>query len=377
MRSDCVYTVVLRTKSVKIPINMPILGNEELSAVVSVVKSGGLTSASKNGGKNVQEFEKNVRTFTKTKYAVSVNSGTAALQAALYALDIKKGDEVIVPSFTFVASANAIASTGAKPIFADILKENFTIDPESITKKITRKTRAIMPVHLYGHISSLDRIKEIAKKHNLSVVEDAAQSLGSTFKGKHTGTFFELGCYSLYPGKVITSGEGGVIVTNNKKLYEKLQMIRNHGMVKGYDSKIFGLNLRLPEINAAIAKIQMKKLPKFIQLRRRNANLLSDLLSDTKIKIPFEQKNEKFNWSLFTVAIKNRDSILKKLNSKGIGAAVYYPIPVHKIPIYKIKSKLTNTDWASKHVLSLPVHPNVSAKNVEFIAKTVRDLVNE
>ncbi|MEK9682681.1 MAG: DegT/DnrJ/EryC1/StrS family aminotransferase [Nitrosopumilus sp.] len=377
MRSDCVYTVVLRTKSVKIPINMPILGNEELSAVVSVVKSGGLTSASKNGGKNVQEFEKNVRTFTKTKYAVSVNSGTAALQAALYALDIKKGDEVIVPSFTFVASANAIASTGAKPIFADILKENFTIDPESITKKITRKTRAIMPVHLYGHISSLDRIKEIAKKHNLSVVEDAAQSLGSTFKGKHTGTFFELGCYSLYPGKVITSGEGGVIVTNNKKLYEKLQMIRNHGMVKGYDSKIFGLNLRLPEINAAIAKIQIKKLPKFIQLRRRNANLLSDLLSDTKIKIPFEQKNEKFNWSLFTVAIKNRDSILKKLNSKGIGAAVYYPIPVHKIPIYKIKSKLTNTDWASKHVLSLPVHPNVSAKNVEFIAKTVRDLVNE
>lgn len=377
MRSNCLYTLVLRTKFVKIPINTPILGKEELSAVVSVMKSGGLTSASKDGGKNVQEFEKSVRSFVKTKYAISVNSGTAALQAALYALDIKKGDEVIVPSFTFVASANAIASTGAKPVFADILKENFTIDPESIEKKITRKTRAIMPVHLYGHISSLDRIKEIVKKHNLSVVEDAAQSLSSTFKGKQTGTFFELGCYSLYPGKVITSGEGGVIVTNNKKLYEKLQMIRNHGMVKGYDSKIFGLNLRLPEINAAIAKIQIKKLPKFIQSRRRNAKLLSDLLSDTKIKIPFEQKNEKFNWSLYTIAIKNRDLILKKLNSKGIGAAVYYPTPVHKIPIYRVKSKLTNTDWASKHVLSLPVHPNVSAKNVEYIAKTVRDLVNE
>ena len=377
MRSDCLYTVVLRTKFVKIPINTPILGKEELSAVVSVVKSGGLTSASKDGGKNVQEFEKSIKAFTKTKYAVSVNSGTAALQAALYALDIKKGDEVIVPSFTFVASANAIASTGAKPVFADILKDNFTIDPESITKKITRKTRAIMPVHLYGHISSLDRIKEIAKKHNLSVIEDAAQSLGSTFKGKHTGTFFELGCYSLYPGKVITSGEGGVIVTNNKNLHEKLQMIRNHGMIKGYDSKIFGLNLRLPEINAAIAKIQIKKLPKFIQSRRRNAKLLSDLLTDTKIKIPIERKNEKFNWSLYTIATKNRDSILKKLNSKGIGATVYYPIPVHKIPIYKIKSKLKNTDWASKHVLSLPVHPKVSTKNVEYIAKTVRDLVNE
>lgn len=377
MRSNCLYTVVLRTKFVKIPINTPILGKEELSAVVSVVKSGGLTSASKNGGKNVQEFEKSIRSFVKTKYAVSVNSGTAALQAALYALDIKKGDEVIVPSFTFVASANAIASTGAKPVFADILKENFTIDPESITKKITRKTKAIMPVHLYGHISSLDRIKEIAKKYNLSIVEDAAQSLGSTFKGKQTGTFFELGCYSLYPGKVMTSGEGGVVVTNSKKLYEKLQMVRNHGMVKGYDSKIFGLNLRLPEINAAIAKIQIKKLPKFIQLRRRNAKLLSDLLFDTKIQLPVEEKNEKFNWGLYTITTKNRDSILKKLNSKGIGAAVYYPIPVHKIPIYKIKSKLTNTDWASKHVLSLPVHPNVSAKNVEYIAKTVRDLLNE
>ncbi|MCE2505263.1 MAG: DegT/DnrJ/EryC1/StrS family aminotransferase [Nitrosopumilaceae archaeon] len=377
MRSNCLYTVVIRTKFVKIPINTPILGKEELSAVISVVKSGGLTSASKDGGKNVQEFEKLVKTFVKTKYAVSVNSGTAALQAALYALDIKKDDEVIVPSFTFIASANAIASTGAKPVFVDILKENFTIDPKSITKKITRKTKAIMPVHLYGYISSLDKIKEIAKKHNISVVEDAAQSLGSTFKGKHTGTFFELGCYSLYPGKVVTSGEGGVIVTNNKKLYEKLQMIRNHGMVKGYDSKIFGLNLRLPEISAAIAKVQIKKLPKFIQSRRRNAKILSELLSDTNIQIPFERKNEKFNWALYTIATKNRDSILKKLNSKGIGASVYYPIPVHKIPIYKIKSKLTNTDWASKHVLSLPVHPNVSTKNIEYIAKTVRDLIDE
>ena len=145
----------------KIPINTPILGKEELSAVVSVVKSGGLTSASKDGGKNVQEFEKSVRSFVKTKYAISVNSGTAALQAALYALDIKKGDEVIVPSFTFVASANAIASTGAKPVFADILKDNFTIDPESITKKLTRKTKAIIPVHLYGNISHVEDLSEI------------------------------------------------------------------------------------------------------------------------------------------------------------------------------------------------------------------------
>ncbi|WP_297441209.1 DegT/DnrJ/EryC1/StrS family aminotransferase [Nitrosopumilus sp.] len=359
----------------KIPINMPILGKEELSAVTSVVKSGGLTSASKDGGKNVQEFEKLFRTFVKSKYAISVNSGTSALQASILALDIKRGDEVIVPSFTFVASANAIASTGAKPVFADILKENYTIDPKSIEKKITKKTKAIMPVHLYGNLSNLDQIGEIAKKHNISIVEDAAQSLGSTLKGKHSGTFFELGCYSLYPGKVMTSGEGGVIVTHNKKLHEKLLMIRNHGMIKGYDSQIFGLNLRLPEINAAIAKIQIKKLPKFIETRRKNAKLLSELLSNLKIQIPLERKNEKLNWALYTIATKNRDMILKKLNSKGIGAAVYYPIPIHKIPFYQTKLKLSNTDWASKHVLSLPVHPKVSLKNIEYIAKIMRELL--
>ncbi|MCV0430825.1 MAG: DegT/DnrJ/EryC1/StrS family aminotransferase [Nitrosopumilus sp.] len=354
---------------------MPILGKEELSAVTSVVKSGGLTSASKDGGKNVQEFEKLFRTFVKSKYAISVNSGTSALQASILALDIKRGDEVIVPSFTFVASANAIASTGAKPVFADILKENYTIDPKSIEKKITKKTKAIMPVHLYGNLSNLDQIGEIAKKHNISIVEDAAQSLGSTLKGKHSGTFFELGCYSLYPGKVMTSGEGGVIVTHNKKLHEKLLMIRNHGMIKGYDSQIFGLNLRLPEINAAIAKIQIKKLPKFIETRRKNAKLLSELLSNLKIQIPLERKNEKLNWALYTIATKNRDMILKKLNSKGIGAAVYYPIPIHKIPFYQTKLKLSNTDWASKHVLSLPVHPKVSLKNIEYIAKIMRELL--
>ena len=364
------------TKFVKIPINTPILGKEEMSAALSAVKSGVLTSASRDGGRNVREFERSARAFLKTRYAVSVNSGTAALQAALYALDIKKGDEVIVPSFTFVASANAIASTGAKPVFADIIKENFTIDPESIAKKITRKTKAIMPVHLYGHISPLGRIKEIAKKHNLSVVEDAAQSLGSTFEGRHTGTFFEMGCYSLYPGKVMTAGEGGIIATGSKKLYEKLQMIRNHGMVRGYDSKIFGLNLRLPEISAAIAKIQIKKLPGFIRSRRRNAKMLSDLLSDSNVHLPLEGKGEKFNWSLYTITTRNRDHILKKLNSRGMGAAVYYPVPVHRIPIYKTGDGLPNTDWASKHVLSLPVHPNVTAKDIERIAKNVRDLTD-
>ena len=357
----------------KIPINIPFVGKEEISAVTSILKNGALTSASNQGGKHVQAFEKSVSSFVNVKYAIAVNSGTAALQAALYALDIKHGDEVLIPSFTFVATANSVLSTGAKPIFVDILKENFTMDPDDLQKKITKNTKAIVPVHLYGNVAYLDKISEIAKKFNIPIIEDSAQSLGSTFKGKHTGTFFEMGCFSMYPAKVMTAGEGGFIVTNNKKFRDKLLMIRNHGMVKGYDTKIFGLNLRLPEINAAIATVQMKKLPNFLKTRQKNAELLSKLLSKSNLHLPQERKNEKVNWYLYTVTTPKRNALLKKLNANGIGAALYYPIPVHKTPFYKSKINLPTTDWAASHVLSLPVHPKVTSKNIDFIAKSVID----
>jgi len=359
----------------KIAINIPLVGKEEISAVTSILKNGALTSAANQGGKHVQNFEKSAASFVKSKYVVAVNSGTAALQAALYALDVKKGDEVLVPSFTFVATANAVVSTGAKPVFVDILKKNYTLDPDDLEKKITKKTRAIIPVHLYGNIANIERLSEISKKYNIPIIEDSAQSLGSTYKRKHAGTFFEMGCWSMYPAKVMTAGEGGFIATNNKKLRDKLLMIRNHGMVHGYDTKMFGLNLRLPEINAAIATVQIKKLPNFLKIRKQNAELLSKLLSDVKIKLPPQRKNENVNWYLYTIALKNRDKLLKKLNEKGIGAASYYPTPVHKTPFYKVKTKLPITDWAASNVLSLPVHPKVTSKNIEFIAKTIHDIL--
>ena len=351
------------------------MGKEEITAVKSILKNGALTSAANQGGKHVQNFEKSVTSFVKSKYAIAVNSGTAALQAALYALDIKNNDEVLVPSFTFVATANAVVSTGAKPVFVDILKENYTIDPDDLEKKITKKTRAIIPVHLYGNMANTERLSEISKKFGIPIIEDSAQSLGSTFKGKHSGTFFEMGCYSMYPAKVMTAGEGGFIVTNNKKLRDKLLMIRNHGMIHGYDTKIFGLNLRLPEINAAIATVQMKKLPNFLKTRKQNAELLSNLLSDLNVILPYQRKNESVNWYLYTIAVEKRNKLLKKLNEEGIGATSYYPTPVHKTPFYKLKTKLPITDWAASHVLSLPIHPKVTQKNIEFIAKTIRDIL--
>jgi dTDP-4-amino-4,6-dideoxygalactose transaminase len=360
----------------QIPINVPILGKEEINAVTTVLKKGPLTSSASGGGKNVQEFEKSAASFVKSKFAVAVNSGTSALQAALYALDIKKGDEVLLPSFTFVATANSVVSVGAKPVFVDILKENYTIDPDDLRKKITKKSKVIIPVHLYGNVAFIDQIIEIANKYNLKIIEDAAQSLGSTLKNKQTGTFSDLGCYSLYPAKVVTSGEGGFIVTDNEKLHKKLKMIRNHGMVHGYDTRIIGMNLRMPEINAAIAKVQMKKLGKFLGIRKKNAKILSELISDLYIQIPQERKGEHVNWYLYTIATKNRNKIMKTLNSAGIGATAYYSTPVHKTPFYHKKISLPNTDWATSSVLSLPIHPQVSEQNLSFISKILHKVLN-
>ena len=359
----------------KIPINIPLIGKEEIDEVRSVLLEKSLTSAANAGGRRVQEFEKLLSSFVKSRYAVAVNSGTAALQAALYTLDLKKGDEVLLPSFTFVATANAIVSVGAKPVFVDILKQNYTMDPKDLRKKITRKSKVIVPVHLYGNMAYMDKISEIADKYNLEIIEDSAQSLGSTYKGKHSGTFSTLGCFSMYAAKVVTSGEGGAIVTNDKKIFEKLRKIRNHGMLHGNDTRLLGLNLRLPEINAAIAKIQMKKLSRFLNQRRKNAKILSELLSDLGISIPHERKGEKVNWYLYTIAAKNRNKIMKKLHAKGIGATVYYPIPVHKTPFYNNRSRLPVTEWAASHVLSLPVHPLVRKQNLYQIAQIVKQVV--
>jgi len=353
----------------KIPINTPDIGEEEIREVRKVLSEKSLTSSSFDGGTRVQQFEKLLSKFTKSKFTVSVNSGTAALQASLYALDIKSGDEVLIPSFTFVATANSVKSVGAKPVFVDILKDNYTMDPDDLRKKITKRTKAVIPVHLYGHIAYMKEILEITTKNNLKTIEDASQSLGSKLNGKHSGTFSQLGCFSLYAAKVMTSGEGGAIITDDKKLFEKLKQIRNHGMSKNRLTTMFGLNLRLPEINAAIAKVQMKKLPVLLEKRKKKAQILTELLKNYDIILPKQRKGETLNWYLYTIALKNRNSIMKKLNSLGIGATVYYDPPIHKTPYYKTKTSLPNTEWAACHVLSLPIHPKVSKSDMARLEK--------
>ena len=376
-------------------INKPWIGEDEKREVINALDENSLTSAAKDGGKRVRELESLLQDYLNVKNVVSINSGTSALLAALIAADVKIGDEVLLPSFTFVATANSILAAGAKPVFVDVNKYDYTIDVSDLKAKITKKTRAIVPVHLYGHPSDMDEIAEVAETKSISIIEDACQSLGSTYNNRQTGTFGIMGCFSFYASKVMTSGEGGAVVTNDDSIAEKLKMIRNHGMVEGYDTRILGLNLRLPEISAAIAKTQMGKLREMLGLRRRNAEMLTTLISDVAnengIILPRESQSKRFNWYLYTIAITKdnlRDKIQKKmtLNDK-IGATVYYDPPVHKTPYYEgIMASgtapqrssvmgLPNTEWASKHVLSLPIHPMVTPEGLERVANSLKGAI--
>lgn len=361
-----------------VPINMPVLGREEMREVGRVLREGALTNASMEGGPNVREFEEAARQFLGSSYAVAVNSGTAAIQAALHVLGIGKGDEVLVPSFTFVATANAVVATGAKPVFVDIDKKH-TMDPEDLEKKIGRRSKVVIPVHLYGNVARVEEICRIADERGLGVIEDAAQSMGSTYRKKQSGTFGDMGCFSLYPAKVVTAGEGGLVVTDSKDLYDELRLVRNHGMMHGYDSRTFGLNLRMPEINAAIAKVQMRRLPSFLGRRRANARTLSGLLREVNVTVPEQRPHEDVNWYLYTVSTEKQNELKKALNTAGFGANVYYPIPVHRMPFYVTmkcrRGRLPVTEQAAGRVLSLPVHPGVRQNHLKKMSKIVAKIV--
>lgn len=362
-----------------IPINKPWIGEEEKREVASVLEENALTTAARDGGKRVRDFESQMKSYLKIKHVVSVNSGTAALHASLLAAGIKQGDEVLLPSFTFVATANAVVAAGGRPVFVDVKKDDYTMDASDLKAKITEKSKAVIPVHLYGHPSDMDEIAELAEKHSLDIVEDACQSLGSTYKKKQTGTFGAMGCFSMYASKVLTAGEGGAVATDSDDLADKLKMIRNHGMVEGYDTRVLGLNLRLPELSAAVAKVQMQKLDKMLELRRRNAEMLNKLLFPSTKKhglvLPEETQDKKFNWYLYTVGFREgRDRIKERLVKDSVGATVYYNPPVHKTPYYMQVAPgtaLPTTEWCADHVLSLPAHPHVSEADVDRIASSL------
>ncbi len=368
----------------EIPINKPIIGDEEIRAVAEVLRSGRLTTGNPLGGPKVREFEQLFREFVGVNHAVAVSSGTAALYAALLAFEVGPGDEVIVPSFTFVATANVVLMVGAKPVFADIDLNTYNIDVEDVRKKITPRTKAIIPVHLYGLPADMDPLMELAEDHNLVVIEDACQAHGSLYKGRMAGSIGHMAAFSFYPSKIITTGEGGMITTNDDELAEKLRMIRTHGQVKGYDSVILGSNLRMTELQAAIGIVQMRKINSFLEARRKNAKLLTEELDgEDGIELPYEPEGFRHNWYVYTVRIlkADRDKVLFYLRRAGIGAMVYYPTPLHQLPLYRKLGygslKLPNSELASKTVLCLPVHPAMSEDDVLYVAQKLKEALRK
>jgi dTDP-4-amino-4,6-dideoxygalactose transaminase len=365
-----------------ISINAPQIGKEEIEAVVKVMKSGILTSGL-GAGPKVTEFENAFARFVRAKHGIAMNSGTAALHSALTAAGVKAGDEVILPSFTFVATAEVVVFNRAKPVFADINPDTYTVSPEAVEKAVTKKTKAIMPVDLYGMPADVQAIREIADKHGLKIIEDAAQAHGAAYKGKPAGTFADAACWSFYGSKNMTTGEGGMITTDSDEIAEMPRYIRSHGEKKKYQSLMLGHNYHMPEIAAAIGVEQLKKLPKFVARRRHNAKRLTENLEKGKgLQLPSEPDGFKCCWYLYTVRLKNakrekRNDVVEKLKQNGIDAFICYMNPIHLMPYYRkfCRYTLPETEKASGQVFSLPVHPGVTAKQIDYISDSVLHLV--
>lgn len=337
-------------------------------------------------GKEEIMFEKEFAQYCGLKYAVGVNSGTDALFLGLLSLGIKKGDEVIVPAFTFIATALAVSYTGAKPVFVDIDERTYNIDIKKIEKAITKGTKAIIPVHLYGHAVEMEPLLKIARRYNLKVIEDCAQAHGAAYtfssgKRKKVGNIGDIGCFSFYPTKNLgAGGDGGIIVTNSKTIYETLLKLRDYGRKGRYEHIMFGYNSRLDTIQAAILRIKLKNLDKNNNLRRQKASYYNKLLSNMPtIILPQEQPYARHIYHLYAVRVKNRSKIIAQLSKKGIRTLIHYPIPLHLQKVYKSlnykKGQFPVAEKVAGEILSLPFYPHISFKEIKYVADTLKRIL--
>jgi dTDP-4-amino-4,6-dideoxygalactose transaminase len=329
-------------------------------------------------GPHGKAFEEDVARYHKVKHAVAVASGTDALHLALLAVGIRRGDEVITSPFTFIATAEAVSYVGAVPVFVDIRPDTFNMDITKIEAAITKRTKAIIPVHLYGHPVDMDRLMEIAKKHNVRVVEDCAQSFGAEYKGTKTGAFGDLGCFSFFPSKNLGCyGDGGMVITDDSKLAEHLLSLRNHGSRVRYYHDEIGFNSRLDEIQAAILGIKFKYIDEYNAKRRANAAVYAKYLSTPEIQLPTEQHNANHVFHQYTIRVKNRDVAKQKLDEgKVTSSMIYYPVPLHLQAAYNDlgmkPGSLPIAEQAAREVLSLPMYPELTEVQIKQVADAVR-----
>ena len=357
---------------ISIPISKPYIGDNEKKAVMDVLDSGMLAQ-----GPKTAQFENEFAELCDVKHAIAVSSGTTALHIALLANGIGPGDEVITTPFSFIASVNAILYVGAKPVFVDIDDETFNIDATQVERLITKRTKAILPVHLYGHICDIEHLLEIAEVNKLKIIEDACQAVMASYKGKRAGSF-GTGAFSFYATKNMMSGEGGMITTNDDEVAQTSRMIRNHGMKQRYYHELLGYNFRMMDIQAAIGLEQLKRLPSFNIRRRQNASFFNDNINS--VETPREKKDYDHIWHQYTVRVnhgRDRDSVVQKLAKGGVGSAVYYPVPIHQQDhVRKLVGQISLpvAEQMSKEVISLPVHPMLNTEDLETIVREVNNL---
>lgn len=356
-----------------IPAAKPLIGDEERAAVDRVLLSGMVAQ-----GPEVAAFEKEFADhFVEGLPVIAVNSGTSGLHLGLLAAGVGPGDEVIVPSFTFAATANAVALTGATPVFADIEPETFTLDPASVEAAVTERTRGILPVHLYGHPARMTELGEIARTRGLALYEDAAQAHGAALNGRPVGTFGAMTMFSLYPTKNMTSGEGGMVVTADEETARRVRLLRNQGMERQYENELIGFNARMTDIHAAIGRVQLNKVDAWTETRRSNAEFLDAHLSG--VVVPPVAEGARHVYHQYTIRVEDdRDGLVKALKEEyAIGSGVYYPIPNHRLPSlerYAPGLDLPETERAAREAVSLPVHPSLSAADLDRIVTAVNAL---
>ena len=327
-------------------------------------------------GEEVKKFEENFSRYTGTNHAVGVNSGSDALFLALKSIGVGKGDEVITVSHTFISTVDAISRSGAKPVFVDINPDTYCMDVSKIEEKITDKTKAILPVHLYGHPADMDPICKLKEDYGLYVIEDACQAHGAEYNGKKAGSIGDMGCFSFYPTKNLGAyGDGGAVVTDNEEIKEKLIQMRNYGQSEKYHHDFVGVNSRLDELQAVILQTKLKHLDKWIERRRKNAEIYSRLLQDSDVILPVEKRFAKHAYHLYVIRSKNRDYLKKKLIQNDINAQIHYPIPVHKQKAYLNFNdfKLETTDQICSEILSLPLHPWMDYEEILKVTNCLKE----
>ncbi|MHC4664326.1 MAG: DegT/DnrJ/EryC1/StrS family aminotransferase [Planctomycetota bacterium] len=351
--------------------------DELLAAVTRVIESQQCI-----GGPTIAELEREIVGISDCKFAIGVSSGTDAILGCLMSLDIGLGDEVITTPFTFFSTAGCIARVGARPVFVDIEPKTFNINPELIESAVTEKTKAIMPAHLFGQMADMDPIMEIANKYDLAVIEDAAQSITSTYKGRKAGSIGTAGCFSFYPSKNLGGiGDGGMIVTNDEQLYERLVMMRNHGQDSQYSYRYIGGNFRLDAVQAAALLVKLSHLEEWSQARRDNAAYYGKKFAGTVVQTPFVRPDCVSIYNQYCVRVPRRDELAVYLRDNGIGCAIYYPVPLHLQECFKYlgykEADLPESEKAAKDVLALPVYPELTDAMKDYTVEMIRGFLRQ